>query len=97
MSLTAVEPKKALGVRATTEQRRILSEAARKENRSVSNFVLEAALREAARVAPRPKPSKEEFDELIRKAQDAMRRANPTGRSLVDELIAERRAEAARE
>jgi AbrB family looped-hinge helix DNA binding protein len=36
-------------------------------------------------------------DEAIRRAQEMVRRYVPEGRSLSDELIAERRAEAARE
>ena len=36
-------------------------------------------------------------DEAIRRAQEMVRRYIPEGRSLSDELIAERRAEAARE
>ncbi len=37
------------------------------------------------------------IDEAIRRAQEIVRQYVPEGRSLVDELIAERRAEAARE
>jgi AbrB family looped-hinge helix DNA binding protein len=37
------------------------------------------------------------LDRAIRRAQEIVRKYNPTGRSLVDELIAERRAEAGRE
>jgi hypothetical protein len=99
MDTAVVEPKKALGVRATAEQRRIISEAAGLENRSISNFVLQAALQaaEARRSTAHPRRTQAEIHEILRRAQDAMRRANPTGRSLVDELTAERRAEAARE
>ena len=35
--------------------------------------------------------------DAIRRTQEMVRRSNPEGRSLVDELIAERRREAARE
>lgn len=97
MSTETAPRKKALGVRATEEQRRLIAQAAKREHRSVSSFVLDAAMREAARITPRPRRSKEEIEAVVLRAQAAMRLANPTGRSLVDELIAERRAEAARE
>ncbi len=41
--------------------------------------------------------SRAEFYERLRLVQDEVRRLVPDGRSLADELIAERRAEAARE
>jgi hypothetical protein len=96
MSVAATETKKPLGVRVTADQHRIITEAAKREHRSVSNFVLSAALK-AAEAKPRPRPAQAEVDEVIRRAQEAMRRANPEGRSLVDELSAERRAAAALE
>jgi uncharacterized protein (DUF1778 family) len=37
-----------LGVRATEEERRIIAEAAAREHRSVSSFVLRAAINAAA-------------------------------------------------
>lgn len=88
--------KKPLGVRVTPEQHKAISEAAKREHRSVNSFVVNAALR-AVEAAPRPKPLQKEIDAAISRAQEAMRRANPEGRSLVDELIAERRAAAALE
>jgi uncharacterized protein (DUF1778 family) len=100
MSVATTEPKKPLGVRVTLEQHRIITEAAKTEHRSVSSFVLNAALNaalKAAESAPRPRRSQAEIDEIILRAQEAMRRANPTGRSIVDELTAERRAAAALE
>jgi len=96
MSVATTEPKKPLGVRVTLEQHRIIIEAAKTEHRSVSSFVLNAALK-AAESASRPRRSQAEIDEIILRAQEAMRRANPTGRSIVDELTAERRAAAALE
>lgn len=92
----AAEAKKPLGVRVTPEQHRVLTEAAKREHRSVSSFVLNAALK-AVESAARPRRSQAEIDEIIHQAQEAMRRANPTGRSIVDELTAERRAAAALE
>ena len=96
MSVQTTETKKPLGVRVTADQHRIITDAAKREHRSVSNFVLSAALK-AAEVKPRSRPSQADVDEVIRRAQEAMRRANPEGRSLVDELSAERRAAAALE
>ena len=95
MSANVRPVKKPLGVRVTPEQHKAISEAAKREHRSVNSFVLNAALR--AVEATRPKPLQKEIDAAISRAQEAMRRANPEGRSLVDELIAERRAAAALE
>jgi len=100
MSVEGSERKKPLGVRATVEQHRVLTEAARREHRSVSNFVLQAAMQAAETVTaapPRRRPTQEEVDAAISKVQKMMRKYRKPGRSLVDELIAERRAEAARE
>jgi uncharacterized protein (DUF1778 family) len=99
MSATAIEPKKPLGVRVTAEQHRLIAEAAKLEHRSINSFVLQAAVKAAESVrqaAPRRKRSLDEIRETMRHVHEAMRQANPTGRSLVDELIAERREAAAR-
>lgn len=98
MSVEDSERKKPLGVRATAEQHRVLVEAARREHRSVSNFVLQAALKAAeGPTLPPPRYTEEEAIAIARKAQEMFRRSNASGRDLVAELLAERRAEAARE
>ena len=89
--------RKALGVRATPEQRRVLADAAARENRSVSSFVLTAALNAAQGASVPRRRTAEEVQAAILRAQDLMRPYRQEGRSLVDELLAERRAEAARE
>jgi hypothetical protein len=90
--------RKPLGVRATPEQHRLLTEAAAREHRSVSNFVLQAALEAAEKYVPSPpKFTEEETLERIRHAQALFRQSNLYERDLVAELIAERRAEAQRE
>lgn len=99
MSEPAKTRKKPLGIRATPEQHSVILEAARRQHRSINNFVLHAALQEAAQsrtAAAQPKRTRAEVEALAREAQALMRQANPTGRSLVDELIAERREEAKR-
>jgi uncharacterized protein (DUF1778 family) len=73
MSIVA-PARKPLGVRATAEQHRILTEAAAREHRSVSSYVLSAAL----------------------KAAEMFRKSSASGRDLLEELFAERRADAAR-
>jgi hypothetical protein len=90
--------RKPLGVRATPEEHERISEAARRERRSVNSFVLRAALQaaEAAEGAPRRR-TPEEVQAAIHRAQELMRPYREPGRSLVDELLAERRAEASRE
>lgn len=90
--------RKPLGVRATPDQHRVLTEAAAKEHRSVSNFVLQAAMKAAEKhVPPPPKYTAEETLAGIREAQALFRQSDLYGRDLVAELIVERRAEATRE
>ena len=88
---------KPLGVRATPDQRRILKEAAGREHRSVSSFVLQAALTAAQMDRPLQRRSPDEVRSILDAFRKEVHAANPTGRDLVAELIAERRAEAARE
>ncbi len=89
--------RKPLGVRATPEEHERITEAARRERRSVNSFVLSAALEAAeGKGAPRRR-TPEEVQAAIQRAQELMRPYRESGRSLVDELLAERRAEAARE
>ncbi|MBS1813413.1 MAG: DUF1778 domain-containing protein [Acidobacteria bacterium] len=83
-------------MRVTPEQHQLLKDAAEREHRSISSFVLNAALREAqAHTLPRQR-TREEVDAAITRAQAMMKKLVPPGRSLVDEVIAERRAEAVR-
>lgn len=97
MSTTA-PVRKPLGVRATITEHRLLTEAAQREHRSLSSFVLRAAL-QAAEAQPKPKAkrSREEIEAIVKAAQEEFRAANTTGRDLLQELIDERRAEATRE
>ena len=89
--------RKPLGVRATPEEHERIVQAARRERRSVNSFVLSAALEAAeAQGAPRRR-TPEEVQAAIQRAQELMHPYRESGRSLVDELLAERRAEAARE
>jgi hypothetical protein len=94
---TATPTRKPLGVRATPEQHRILTEAAAREHRSVSSFVLSAALN-AARPEPqsRPKRSREEVIAILEAARSAVREANPTNRDILAEFLTERREAGAR-
>jgi uncharacterized protein (DUF1778 family) len=89
--------RKPIGVRATTEQHRVLREAAEREHRSLSGFVLQAALQAAEAPSAKPRRSREEIMAIVEAAQQEVRAANPRGRDLLQELIDERRAEAARE
>jgi phage-related tail protein len=94
----APEKRKPLGVRATPEEHAVITEAARREHRSVNSFVLRAALQAATNPDQRPRRrTPEEIQLAITRAQEIMRPYRQAGRSLVDDLIAERRAEAARE
>ncbi|ADV81186.1 DUF1778 domain-containing protein [Terriglobus saanensis] len=93
---SAAAVRRPLGVRATEEQHRVLREAAEREQRSVSSFVLNAALQAAQKPEPR-KRTREEVAKAIAQAQALMRPYRQEGASIVDDLIAERRAEAARE
>ncbi len=87
--------RKPIGVRATPKERAIIRRAAAREGRSVNSFVLGAALRAAEKEASRTRRSPEEVMKIVRAAQEEVRRANPQRRNLVDELIQQRRREAA--
>ena len=89
--------RKPLGVRVTPDQHRLLTEAAGREHRSVSSFVLRAALQAAEGVLPKPKRSRDEVEVLVRAACEEIQAVNPTNRDLLAELLAERRREAAHE
>ena len=89
--------RKPLGVRATPREHAIITRAAAREGRSVNSFVLHAALQAADTQKPGPRRSPEEVMRIVRAAQEEMRKANPERRNLVDELIQERRREAANE
>lgn len=88
--------RKPLGVRVTPEQHQILTEAARREHRSVSGFVLQAALT-AAEKAAKPRQSYEEIHAILQAARAEVAVAIPEGESFLDNFLAERRRDAARE
>jgi hypothetical protein len=94
---TATTVRKPLGVRATPAQHRTLKEAAAKQNRSVSSFVLTAALEAAEGLPTPPRRTREEILAIIHAAQREVKAANPTNRDILEEFLAERRADAARE
>jgi hypothetical protein len=75
----------------------MLTEAAAKQNRSVSSFVLTAALEAARDANTRPRRSREEIKAILNAAREEVRAANPTNRDILEEFLAERRAEAERE
>ncbi len=86
--------RKPLGVRVTPEQHAVLTEAARREHRSVSSFVLQSALR-AAQQTPNPKrKSIDEVRAIVEAAQEEVAARVPPGRSFLHELMNERRGEA---
>jgi hypothetical protein len=101
MATATTERKKPLGVRVTVEQHRVIAEAAAREHRSISSFVLQAAMQAAESTKDsgetRKRRTPEEIHAMLRHAQELMRKANPARRPLVDELIAERREEALRD
>lgn len=91
--------RKPLGVRATPEQHRILTEAAAREHRSVSSFVLNAAIKAATaglRELPPPRYTEEEATTILKEAQAMFRKSCVYERDLLAELFAERRADALR-
>jgi hypothetical protein len=95
-SSTAI--RKPLGVRATPEEHELITQAAEREHRSVNSFVLRAALQAAELQRPaKPKRSREEIKAILQAAREAVQMANPTGRDILEEFLAERRAEAASE
>jgi hypothetical protein len=93
--------RKPLGVRATPEQHRLLTEAAAREHRSVSSFVLRAAIQAAEAHAQtngpeQPKRSREEIKAIFEAARAAVREANPDNRDILAEFLTERREAGAR-
>lgn len=94
-----VQVRKPLGIRATPQEHRILVAAAKRERRSLNSFVLQAALQAAQseRDLPRRERTPEAIEAAIQRAQELMRPYRQKGRLLSEELIAERRAEAALE
>jgi hypothetical protein len=91
----ATADRKLMGVRVTPEQREKIADAARREQRSVSSFVVRAALDAADGVQRTQKKSREEVRAILQAARAEVREANPDNRSLLDELTSERRKEAA--
>jgi hypothetical protein len=89
--------RKPLGIRATPKEHKLITQAAKREHRSVNSFVLSAALNAAQSKSASSMRTPEEVDAALRHAQELMRPFRQAGHSMVDELIAERRAEAARE
>jgi hypothetical protein len=94
---TTGKARRMLGVRATAEEQRIIAEAAQREHRSVSSFVLRAALEAARAPSTKPRHSREEVMAIVHAAQKAFAKVNDSNRDLLQELIDERRAEAAHE
>jgi Protein of unknown function (DUF1778) len=94
---TSTTARKPLGVRVTPEEHERITLAAQREHRSVNSFVLSAALQAAEAGNATRRRTPEEVQAAIQRAQELMRPYRQPGRSLVDELLAERRAEAARE
>jgi len=88
--------RKPLGVRVTAEQHRILTEAAQREHRSVSSFVLQAAMHAAqAQESQNPRKSQQELKAIFEAARAKVH--YPAGRDLLEEFLVERRQEATRE
>jgi uncharacterized protein (DUF1778 family) len=94
--------RRVVAIRATEEERRILMEAAKREHRSLSSFVLRTALDAAQAVVPstardRSTRTPETIEAALTRAQEIMSKYRKPGHSFVDEFLAEKRAEAARE
>lgn len=88
-----------MGVRVTPDQHRVLTEAAKREHRSVNSFVVQAALRAAEHAASVPalRRTPEQIKAILQTARAEVRAVMPRGRDLLEEFLAERRQEAARE
>jgi len=93
----ATPARKPLGVRATAEQHRLLTEAAAREHRSVNSFVLRAALQAAETPAvSKPKRTPEEIKAILANFRQAVQAANVDNRDVLADFLDERRAEAER-
>ena len=106
MSTLTAKPesaRKVLAIRATEEERRILMLAAKREHRSLSSFVLRTALDAAQQPSllgmggDRSVRTRKSVDAAALRLQEALSKYRKPGHSYVDEFIAEKRAEAARE
>lgn len=87
-----------MGIRVTPEQHQVLTEAAKREHRSVNSFVVQAALRAAESADPTPaRKTPEQIKAILQAARAEVRAVTPPGRDLLEEFLAERRREAARE
>ncbi len=94
LSRANTTPRRMLGVRASEEERRLIAEAAEREHRSVSSFVLRAALEAAKGHSPRRKTSQGEVLELLKAARSELASVNLRERDPLAELLSERRSEA---
>jgi len=93
----AAPTRKPLGIRATPEQHRILTEAAAHEHRSVNSFVLRAALQAAeAHAASKPRRTPEEIKAILANFRQAVQATNVDNRDVLADFLDERRAEAER-
>src|ERR1700744_3873097 len=105
MATTVSEPakkaavkRKPLGVRVTPEQHRILTQAAQRQHRSLSSFVVQAAMQAAqGHGETRPRKSLEEIKAILDAARAEVRASIPSDRDILEEFLAERRREAALE
>ena len=86
-----------LSLPLSAEDLRVIARAAAQSDKSETEFILAAALEKAETCKPKPDATLEEMTTLLRAAQEEIRLANPTNRDLLQELLDERRAEAARE
>jgi hypothetical protein len=86
--------RKPLDVRATPDQHRVLSEAAAREQRSISSFVLSAALKAAKLQEVHPRRSPDEVKAILSGFRAEVQRANRENRDVLADLLAERRAQA---
>lgn len=90
--------RKPLGVRATPEEHKRITKAAKRANRSVNSFVLQAALEAAeAKLVTRPRRSPEEIRTILDGFRAAVQSVVPKDRDILSEFLADRRAEAERE
>jgi uncharacterized protein (DUF1778 family) len=90
--------RKPLGIRATPKEHKLITQAAKRERRSVNSFVLSAALQAAeAKAVLRPKRTPEEIKAILDALRASVQAVIPKDRDILAEFLVERRAEAARE
>lgn len=93
----ATPTRKPLGIRATPKEHAVITRAAAREGRSVNSFVLDAALDAARHKSMLARRTPKQIRAVLSGFRDAVQEAVPPNRDILEEFLADRRADARRE